>query len=190
MNCRHTASHFPLVRSAPRVASYCVGGRVGCVLLLGERGCVRAVAPSPRLRRAVALGWGPTRVGGVGRHGGWGGARSNTCPRTPRLPCRLRAHCESRDAICRWARVATRLRVGTRLTIGARHGCGSGGALVSPSHCSDRPRCVDCVDGARAAPSSSRVRVLPGVRDRRRQARCAAAASSCHLLASAVPTQL
>ena len=97
-------------------------------------------------------GGGRRRAAGRLRRGE--GARGNTCPRTLRFQCRLRAHCESRDAICRWARVATRLRVGTRLPIGARHGCGSGvGALISPSHCSERPRCVGvCGRCARRAP--------------------------------------
>ena len=139
------------------MASYCVGDRVGYVLLL-RRGA--AFAPSrPRHGCGALLRWGGGRRGGgvVGRQGGWWwgeGARGNTCPRTLQFPCRLRAHCESHDAICRWARVATRLRVGTRLPIGARHGCGSGvGAPVSLSHCIKRPRCVGvCGRCARRAP--------------------------------------
>ena len=144
------------LRSAPRVAWYCRGDRVGYVLLLG-RGA--AFAPSrPRHGCGALLRWGGGRRGGrrraARRLGRGEGARGNTCPRTLRFSCRLRAHCESRDAICRWARVATRLRVGTHLPIGARHGCGSGvGASASPLHCSERPRCVGvCGRCARRTP--------------------------------------
>jgi hypothetical protein len=144
--------------------------------------------PRPRHGCGALLRWGGADAGGGrrGRQGGWEGACSNICPRILRFPCPLRAHCESRDAICRTGSRRHSVESGhapaDRSATWLRFRGGSIGLPITLQRAT-----AVCVWTVRApCPSSSRVAVLAGLRDRQRQARCAVAASSCRLPAPAV----
>jgi hypothetical protein len=139
-----------------------------------ERACVRAVAPSPRLRRAVALGWGASSGGredGKGRRGAWQHVPTHTSVPMPIARSLRVAQCHLSLGSRRHS-VESGHAPADRSATWLRFRGGSSNLPITLQRATAVCRCVWTVRAPR--PSSSRVRVLAGLRDRQRQARCAA----------------